>query len=108
MGSFFVGSSSGRRLTIIPAVKAVINAAIGLMIVMTGSSRAYVMEIESTPVSGVDIMNAVVAPLLAPCFRRPIETGTTPQEHMGSGMPISDALSTEVILFFPRCFSTNS
>lgn len=65
------------------------------------------MDIESTPVSGVDIMNAVVAPLLAPCLRSPIDTGTTPQEHMGSGIPINDALSTEVILLLPRCFSTN-
>ena len=31
---------SGRRLTIIPAVKAVINAEIGHMTVMTGSSSA--------------------------------------------------------------------
>ena len=65
------------------------------------------MEIESTPVSGVEIMNAVVAPLLAPCFLKPIETGTTPQEHSGRGVPISEAFSTEVILFVPRCFSTN-
>ncbi len=60
------------------------------------------MDIESTPVSGVDIMNAVVAPLLAPCLRRPIETGTTPQEQMGKGIPIRDALRTEVILLLPR------
>jgi len=65
------------------------------------------MEIESTPVSGVEIINAAVAPLLAPCFLKPIETGTTPQEHSGRGVPISEAFSTEVILFVPRCFSTN-
>ena len=65
------------------------------------------MEIESTPVSGVEIINAAVAPLLAPCFLKPIETGTTPPEHRGSGVPISEAFSTEVTLFVPRCFSTN-
>ncbi len=47
---------------------------------------------ESTPVSGVEIKNAAVAPLLAPCCRKPAAAGTTPQLHKGRGIPSSEAL----------------
>jgi hypothetical protein len=42
---------------------------------------------ESTPVSGVDIRKAVVAPLLAPCCRKPAAAGTTPQLQSGKRHP---------------------
>ncbi|MEZ4483498.1 MAG: hypothetical protein R2864_02525 [Syntrophotaleaceae bacterium] len=40
---------------------------------------------ESTPVSGVETGSAAEAPLLAPCLRRPMAAGITPQEHRGKG-----------------------
>ncbi len=48
-----------------------------------------------------------MAALLAPCFLREAATGITPQEHRGSGIPNSEAFSSEEKRFFPRCFSTN-
>jgi hypothetical protein len=53
------------------------------------------MDMESTPDSGVDMRNAVVAPLLAPCFRSDTAAGNTPQDHNGMGIPRMAALSTE-------------
>ena len=54
------------------------------------------MAMESTPDSGVDMRNDVTAPLLAPCFFRAAAAGSTPQEHNGMGMPISEALNTDL------------
>ena len=53
------------------------------------------MAIESTPDSGVEIRKAVVAPLFAPCFFKPMAAGNTPQEHKGTGMPKKAALNTD-------------
>ena len=53
------------------------------------------MAIESTPDSGVEIRKAVVAPLFAPCFFRPMAAGNTPQEHKGTGIPKNAALNTD-------------
>jgi hypothetical protein len=72
-----------------------------------GSSKAYVMDMESTPDSGVDIRNAVVAPLLAPCFRNDTAAGNTPQDHNGMGTPRREALSTEINRPCPRCLATD-
>ena len=54
---------------------------------------------ESTPVSGVEIMKDNVAPFVAPLFLRDKAVGTTPQEHNGNGKPMIDALITD--LTFP-------
>ena len=50
---------------------------------------------ESTPVWGVAIRKAVVAPREAPSFRRDMAVGSTPHEQSGSGMPSRVALMTE-------------
>ena len=64
------------------------------------------MEMESTPDSGVEIKKAVVAPLLAPCFRSDTAAGNTPQDHNGIGMPRKAALNTEANRPRPRCRTT--
>ena len=61
------------------------------------------MEMESTPDSGVDIKNAVVAPLLAPCLRSDTAAGRTPHDHNGIGMPRKAALKTDVNRPRPKC-----
>ena len=61
---------------------------------------------ESTPVIGVDMRNESVAPLLAPDFLIEVAKGMTPQEQTGRGMPKIVDLSTEVMLFFPKCLVT--
>ena len=87
-----------------PVDTAVINAATGRTTVMTGSSMAQETAMESTPDSGVDIMNASAAPSLAPCFFNPATTGMTPQLHRGTGMPKNAARKTGLIFPVPRCF----
>ncbi len=62
----------------------------------------------STPVCGVDSMNAVVAPRLAPCRLSEAATGNTPQEHRGSGTPKRLALKTWPRPRPPRWCSTHS
>ena len=57
---------------------------------------------ESTPVSGVEIRNETVAPLVAPWRRKPRAVGSTPQEQSGSGAPIADAQSTDLTLPVPK------
>jgi len=64
------------------------------------------MDMESTPDSGVDMRNAVVAPLLAPCFRSDTAAGNTPQDHKGMGIPKIAALSTETNRPCPKCLAT--
>ena len=64
------------------------------------------MEMESTPDSGVEIKKAVVAPLLAPCFRSDTAAGSTPHDHKGMGMPRKAALNTEEKRPRPRCRTT--
>ena len=49
---------------------------------------------ESTPVCGVLIINATVAPSLAPCRFRLSPTGITAQEHSGIGTPMAAAFTT--------------
>ncbi len=70
------------------------NAAIGRTTVMTGSSSAQVMAIESTPDSGVETRNAADGPRPAPCLRSPMAAGITPHEQSGKGIPSSEALTT--------------
>ena len=57
---------------------------------------------ESTPDSGVDMRKAVVAPLLAPCFRSDTAAGSTPQDQSGMGMPRMAALNTDRKRPYPR------
>ena len=83
VASFF----SGNKLINEPVARAVIKAETGRITVMSGSSKAQVMATESTPVSGTETRKEAVAPLLAPCLRKPTATGMTPQEHSGSGTP---------------------
>ena len=66
------------------------------------------IDIESTPDSGVEIKKAEVAPLLAPDFFKVTAVGITEQEHKGRGTPTKDALITEKTLFFPNHFLTAS
>jgi hypothetical protein len=58
---------------------------------------------ESTPDSGVEIKNAVVAPLLAPCLRSDTAAGSTPQDHNGIGMPKKADFKTDLNRPCPRC-----
>src|SRR4030042_4966726 len=60
----------------------------------------------STPVWGVDSRKEIVAPLLAPCLCNDMETGITPHEHSGNGMPKRLALSRGPMPCPPRCRST--
>jgi len=62
----------------------------------------------STPVCGVEIRNAVAAPLPAPWLFKETVTGITLQEHKGRGTPKTAALMIGHIPFPPRCLSTNS
>lgn len=64
------------------------------------------IEMESTPDSGVEIRKAVVAPRLAPCFRSDTAAGNTPQDHNGMGMPRKAALKTDAKRPRPRCLTT--
>jgi hypothetical protein len=58
---------------------------------------------ESTPDSGVEIKNAVVAPLLAPCLRSDTAAGSTPHDHNGIGMPKKADFNTDLKRPCPRC-----
>jgi hypothetical protein len=89
-----------------PAKNAEKNAATGLIIVIGKSISAYVMEIESTPDSGVEIKNAEVAPLEAPLFLSVTAVGITEHEHKGRGTPIIEALKTDEKESFPSHFLT--
>ena len=60
---------------------------------------------ESTPVSGVDMRNEAVAPLLAPLWRISAAAGITPQLHNGRGAPIRAALKTLDFETELRCFA---
>jgi len=63
------------------------------------------MEIESTPVSGVEIKKDTVDSLDAPSFLKPTAVGITPQEHKGKGVPIKLALRIDPKLLLPRCLA---
>jgi hypothetical protein len=91
-----------------PEIVAVIKAAKGRSNVINGSNKAYVTAIESTPVSGVDMRKAAVAPLLAPCCRKLAAAGTTPQLHKGIGTPRAEALMMLENFPLPRCLATKS
>ena len=67
-----------------------------------------VIEIESTPDSGVEIKKAVVAPLFAPCFFNDAAAGRTPQEQSGIGIPNNAALKTELYRPLPSWLATYS
>jgi hypothetical protein len=69
----------------------------GLKIVINGPRRAYDKDIESTPVSGVDIKKERTAPFDAPFFLNDIAIGTTPQEHSGIGIPNRAARKTDLV-----------
>ncbi len=66
-------------------------AASGRAIANTGPISAYVARMESTPVWGVEMRNAAVAPFPAPLRRSPVAIGRTPHEQIGSGTPTSTA-----------------
>ena len=70
-----------------PVDMAVTKPATGRITVVTGSRMAQETAMESTPDSGVAIINDKAAPSLAPCFFNPVTTGITPQLHRGMGMP---------------------
>ena len=61
----------------------------------------------STPVSGVEIRNEVVAALEAPLRRRPRAAGMTPHEQRGRGAPKSAALTVAPGPEPPRCSASN-
>ena len=68
--------------------------------------RANVAKMESIPVVGVEIRKESTDPVLAPSFFKDKAAGRTPQEHNGSGIPKSEALTTDKKLLPPRCFAT--
>ncbi len=57
---------------------------------------------ESTPVSGVEMRNEVVAPRLAPFCRIAAAVGSTEQEQSGRGIPQIDAVKTDFQLRLPN------
>ena len=91
------------RPTKTPATMALVIAATGLIIAINGPSNTYDTDTESTPVSGVETKNAVVALFDAPARRSPIAAGITPQEHNGIGAPIHAALTVVQNPSLPRC-----
>ena len=93
-----------KKFAVIPVDTAVIKPATGLIIVMTGSSIAQETAMESTPDSGVAIINERAAPLFAPCFFKPVTTGITPHDHRGMGIPNRADKNTGLILPVPRYF----
>ena len=93
-----------KKFSAIPVETAIIKPAMGRITVMTGSSIAHETAIESTPDSGVAIINERDAPLLAPCFFKPVTTGITPHDHSGIGIPKRADRNTGLILPLPRCF----
>jgi len=96
-----------REFTNAPPTIPVMKATMGLTIVKTGPSREYVTKMLSIPVCGVEMRNATVGPLRAPCLCRDIETGMTPHEQRGSGTPKKDAFSRGQMPLPPRCVSMN-
>lgn len=93
-----------KKFSVIPVETAVINPAMGLTIVMTGSSIAQETAMESTPDSGVAIINERAAPLFAPCFFKPVTTDMTPHDHRGMGIPNRADKNTGLTLPVPRYF----
>ena len=100
IGSFFWP----KKFAVIPVDTAVIKPATGLTIVITGSSIAQETAMESTPDSGVAIINERAAPLFAPCFFKPVTTGMTPHDHRGMGIPNRADKNTGLTLPVPRYF----
>jgi hypothetical protein len=88
-----------------PATSAETIAAMGLATAIIGPINAYVIPIESTPVSGVATKKLAVLALLAPLRLIPIATGITEHEHNGSGAPMSAAFNIELLP--PKVFSTH-
>lgn len=88
--------------TMLPPKIAVIKAANGRNIANGQPIKLDVAIIESTPVCGVAIKNAVAAPLDAPSFLSDIAVGITPHEHNGNGIPKSVAYNTDLKLGFDR------
>tara|TARA_B100000959_G_scaffold123970_1_gene130122 strand:- start:15969 stop:16343 length:375 start_codon:yes stop_codon:yes gene_type:complete len=76
-------------------------AAIGRNTVKSGSSNPYEIVIESTPVSGVEMRNDIVAPRDAPLRRIAIAVGNTLHEQSGRGNPMSVDFNTDQKLLFP-------
>ena len=52
----------------------------------------------------MEIKNDVVAPLLAPCFLKYADTGITPQEQRGKGIPNNVAIKIEKYESPPKYF----
>ncbi len=70
-----------------PPRSPVINARKGRITPKTQPRMLKVTTMLSTPVWGVAMRKAPVAPLLAPSLRRVAATGIVPQEQRGRGMP---------------------
>ena len=60
---------------------------------------------ESTPICGVEIIKATVAPREAPSFLNEMAVGMTPHEHKGKGTPIKPANNTERKFSFAKYLS---
>lgn len=104
VSSGFPGVFAPIKFWVMPVEIAVMNPAVGRMKVITGSSMAQETAMESTPDSGVAIMNESAAPSFAPCFFKPATTGITPQLHSGMGMPNNAEINTGLNLPAPKYF----
>ena len=78
-------------------------AATGRAIAYKGPSKAYDTAAESTPVSGVETKNEIVAGFEAPALLSAIAAGITPQEQRGSGAPITADLAIADNFELPMC-----
>ena len=88
-------SRRSKKFSMNPAVRAVTHAAIGRKTASSGPSSEYVRRIDVALVSGVEIRNDNVAPLLAPLLRSVTAVGNTLHEHKGRGTPSMVARKTD-------------
>ena len=77
-----------------PPTRPVIAAAIILTMAKGQPKKETLTKTESIPVCGVLIKKPRAAPLLAPCWCKPIPAGMTPHEQSGRGTPSKTALRT--------------
>jgi hypothetical protein len=104
--SFGLDAGSGlteKRFVTTPPTMPMTSAANGLKIAYTGPSMPHVAMMLSMPVWGVEIRKDIVAPFDAFPLRNDIATGSTPQEHNGSGIPKIAAFTTDMTECPPRC-----
>ena len=62
-------------------------------------------KILSIPVCGVATKKDIIEPLLAPCLFNDAETGMTPHEHKGNGIPYKTAFRFDKKPCLPICDS---